>query len=126
MTRTKRSPGRLLFEVLHSFEIGFGWTVGNVKIVKRLDAGTDWDLATDDDVFLETMEVIDATIDGGVDKHASGILEGRSGQEGVGPDGNLSNTEEEMFEGGWFATSCFELSILVFGGSTADDVTSDE
>ena len=57
-------------------ELILAWLVG----LHLFDsARSHWDLAADDDVFLETMQVVSAARYGSIDQHASGVLEGRSG-----------------------------------------------
>ena len=110
---------------LHAFEVGLGRT-GGLGGLERLDACADRNLAADDDIFLETAEMIDAAVGGGVDEDAGCILEGCGGKEGVGPDGDLGDTEEQAVCGGRGATGGFELAILVLESRAANDVANDE
>ena len=61
------------------FEFFFG--ILGIRHLERGDASTNWNLATDDDVLLEAVHVVDTTIDGGIDEDASRILEGCSREE---------------------------------------------
>ena len=58
-----------------------------------MNSSANRDLATDDDIFLETVETIDAAVCSGIDKNASRILEGSGREEGVGPDRDFRNTK---------------------------------
>ncbi len=46
----------------------------------------DGDLATDDDILFEAIQMVDATRDGSVDQDAGGILERGSTEEAIRPN----------------------------------------
>lgn len=64
-------------------------------------------LASDDDVFFETVQVVNATAGSGVNQHPSRVLERSGRQEAVAPDGDLRNTKQQLRELNWrFALAC--------------------
>ena len=73
----------LLFESDFSFSFGRFFSFDFFFVLTGDDTSTYWNLATDNYVFLETIEVVNTTRDGSVDKHTSGVLEGCSREEGI-------------------------------------------
>ena len=58
-------------------------------------AGAGRDEFADDDVFFEATQVVDFAGDGSLGEHAGGLLERRSGQEAIGGQRCLGNTEQQ-------------------------------
>src|SRR5574343_1085980 len=76
-------------------------------------ASTGGNKATDDDVFLETTEFIALAHDGSFGEHAGGFLEGRGGNERVGRQRRLGDTEQHVIEGR--RQLAFRIGTIVFG-----------
>ena len=113
-------------------EFAFGWFWSFFELFvtsivsETFDASTYWDLATDNHVLLQALEVVDATRDSARDKYASRILEGCGRQERVGVDGDLGDTEEHLSEFGWLLAFGEDASVLFRGSGAADDIASYE
>ena len=71
--------------------IGLGSDTG-LEITIRLQTGTGGDQFTDDDVFLQTNQMVNLTLDCGIGQNLGGFLEGCGRQEGVRSQRCLGNT----------------------------------
>ena len=75
------------------FDFSLGWLIFATGIFgKRFDASTDRNLATNNHIFLQALQVVDATRDCARDKNTSCILEGCGREEGIGIDRDLGDT----------------------------------
>src|ERR1022692_2363141 len=59
-----------------------------------LQTGAGWNQASHDHVLLQAAEVIHLAIDGSFGEYARGLLEGCRGNEGIGGERRLRNTEQ--------------------------------
>src|SRR5699024_1942694 len=82
---------------------------GDVAVTR--DTSASWDQLTDDDVLLETDELIGALVNSGIRKHASGLLEGRGRQPRLGSQGSLGNTHDLRTQLSWFLAFCLHTSV---------------
>ena len=85
--------------------------MGNLNIVIQLHARTCRNELADDNVFLEAEQRIDLALDGGIGQNARRLLEGSSGQEAVGRQRRLCDTEQDWGDGRFGET-------LLAGGDT--------
>jgi hypothetical protein len=79
------------------------------------EASTSGDESTDDDVLLETAEIVDSATNGVVDQHAVGVLEGRGRQPALGCERHFGNTQHNSIGNSWFSTFGFFDTIVLFG-----------
>ena len=57
---------------------------------------TGGDELTDDDVLLQAGQRVDLALDSGLGQDTGGLLEGRSGQEGVGSQTGLGDAKQDL------------------------------
>ena len=69
-----------------------------------VDAGTSRDELTDDDVLLETYELVATAVDRRIGEHTSGLLEGRGREPRVGGQRRLGDTHQDRTSGCGLAT----------------------
>ncbi len=79
-------------------ELGHSWSLGHG------DASTGRNELANDNVLLETQEVIDSAVDSRLGEDARGLLEGGCGQEAIGVEGGLGHPQENGLSGGGLAT----------------------
>src|SRR5437764_328627 len=58
-------------------------------------AGTNWDLATQYDVFLQTVQAVNAATGSSTDQHTGSVLERRGTQERICRQTGLGNTKQQ-------------------------------
>ena len=81
-------------------------------------AGTGRNELADDDILFQTDQRIRLALDSGVGEHACGLLEGSRGQEAVGSERRLGDTEQKLGKGGGaqtvlaFCDALFDLLVL--------------
>src|ERR1700691_2154540 len=77
-----------------------------------LHAGAGRDQAADDDVLLESAQVIDRSLNGSFGEHARGLLEGRRRDERVGRERSLRDAEEQRAAGSRLAALLDHALVL--------------
>ena len=76
---------------------------------------TGGDELTDDDVLLQAGQRVDLALDSGLGQDTGGLLEGRSGQEGVGSQAGLGDAKQDL-------AGLNELQISLCDGEQAADL----
>src|SRR5690606_5466688 len=82
--------------------------------------------ATDDDVFLQTTQVVALAHNGCFGQHAGGFLEGSSRNEGVGRQRGLGDAQQHVVVGGGDAAFCDYAVVLVQQFGTLNLFTGNE
>ena len=75
--------------------------------------GTCRDELTDDNVLFETVERVDLTLNCSIGENTSGLLEGCSGEEGIGSERSLGDTEEDSLALCRLFALCFCLCVRI-------------
>ena len=85
--------------------------------------GTGRNEVTDDDVFLETKQVITQTANGGIGEHARGLLERRRRHERLRGERRLGDAEQQRLGGGRLTLVALGLVVVFAEGAAIDVLT---
>ena len=103
--------------VVHRLLAGLGFN--DIHVGVALHTCTCGNELTDDNVFLKTEQVVDLALDGSLGQHLCGLLEGCGGEEGLGLERRLGDTEQYLLALGMtrlglaLGYACIYLCVLI-------------